>query len=131
MNNFFSLRNIKDLPAMLEKGIETKKNPLANLELGKNKTLCLIFFNSSLRTRLSSQKAAYNLGMNVITLNVGTDGWQLESLEGAVMDQGKAEHIKDAAQVVSEYSDVIGIRCFAGLDDRIEDYQEVVLRGFM
>jgi len=131
MNNFFSLRNIKDLPAMLEKGIETKNNPLANLELGKNKTLCLIFFNPSLRTRLSSQKAAYNLGMNVITMNVGSDGWQLESEEGAVMDQGKAEHIRDAAQVVSQYSDVIGIRCFAGLKDRIEDYQEGVLRGFM
>lgn len=131
MNNFFSLRNVKDLPAILEKGIETKNNPLANLELGKNKTLCLIFFNPSLRTRLSSQKAAYNLGMNVITLNVGSDGWQLESEEGVVMDQGKAEHVKDAAQVVSQYSDIIGIRCFAGLEDRIEDYQEVVLRGFM
>jgi N-succinyl-L-ornithine transcarbamylase len=131
MNNFFSLRNVKDLPAILEKGIETKNNPLANLELGKNKTLCLIFFNPSLRTRLSSQKAAYNLGMNVITLNVGSDGWQLESEEGVVMDQGKAEHVKDAAKVVSQYSDIIGIRCFAGLEDRIEDYQEVVLRGFM
>jgi N-succinyl-L-ornithine transcarbamylase len=131
MNNFFSLRNIKDLSAMLKKGIETKNNPLANKELGKDKTLCLIFFNPSLRTRLSSQKAAYNLGMNVITMNVGSDGWQLESEEGAIMDQGNAEHIKDAAQVVSQYSDVIGIRCFAGLQDRIEDYQEVVLRGFM
>lgn len=131
MNNFFSLRNVKDLSELLKKGIATKNNPLANLELGKNKTLCLIFFNPSLRTRLSSQKAAYNLGMNVITMNVGADGWQLESEEGVVMDQGKAEHIRDAAQVVSQYSDLIGIRCFAGLKDKIEDYQEVVLRGFM
>ncbi len=131
MNNFFSIKNVADLPALLASALEVKKNPFGSPELGKNKTLGLIFFNPSLRTRLSSQKAAYNLGMNVITMNVGSDGWTLESKDGAVMDGGAAEHITDAAKVISQYCDVIGIRCFAGLEDRIEDYQETVLRGFM
>lgn len=131
MKNFFSIKDVEDLDALVAQALEVKNNPLADKELGKDKTLGLIFFNSSLRTRLSSQKAAYNLGMNVITMNVGTDGWQLETADGAVMDGGKAEHIKEAAEVISQYCDIIGIRCFAGLEDRIEDYQELVLRGFM
>lgn len=131
MENFFSIRDLDNLQEMVQKAKEVKAQPLSNKELGKNKTLGLIFFNPSLRTRLSSQKAAYNLGMDVITLNVGSDGWTLESKEGAVMNEGKTEHVKEAAMVVSQYCDVIGIRCFAGLEDRIEDYQENVLRGFM
>lgn len=131
MKNFFSISDVQDLPALLAKSIEIKNDPLAYKAIGKNKTLGLIFFNPSLRTRLSSQKAAYNLGMDVITMNVGSDGWSLETKEGEIMDGGKAEHIKEAAKVVSQYCDVIGIRCFAGLENRIDDYQELVLRGFM
>ena len=116
---------------LLKKALEVKANPLANNELGKHKTLGLIFYNSSLRTRISSQKAAYNLGMDVIVLNIGSDGWQLESKDGVIMDQGTAEHIKEAAAVISEYVDVIGIRCFAGLEDRDYDYNEEVLQNFI
>ena len=131
MENFFSIDDVKNLQELLQKALKVKANPLANSKLGKHKTLGLIFYNSSLRTRISSQKAAYNLGMDVITLNIGSDGWKLESKDGVVMDQGTAEHIKDAASVISEYVDVIGIRCFAGLIDREEDYLEGVLKNFI
>ena len=131
MENFFSIEDVTDLQELLQKALKVKANPLNNYKLGKHKTLGLIFYNSSLRTRISSQKAAYNLGMDVITLNIGSDGWALESKDGVVMDQGTAEHIKDAAAVISEYVDVIGIRCFAGLKDREEDYLEGVLQNFI
>ena len=131
MKHFFSVEDVQNLPELLKKALEIKSNPLADLQYGKNKTLGLIFFNPSLRTRMSSQKAAYNLGMNVITMNVGSDGWQLETEEGAIMNGGKAEHIKEAAMVMSAYCDVIGIRCFAGLEDKAEDDAEKVLMGFM
>lgn len=131
MKNFFSVDDVDNMQELLSKALEVKANPLANNMLGKHKTLGLIFYNSSLRTRMSSQKAAYNLGMDVITLNIGSDGWQLESKDGVVMDQGTAEHIKEAAAVISEYVDVIGIRCFAGLKDREEDYREEVLQNFI
>jgi N-succinyl-L-ornithine transcarbamylase len=101
MKHFFSVEDVQNLPELLKKALEIKSNPLADLNYGKNKTLGLIFFNPSLRTRMSSQKAAYNLGMNVITMNVGSDGWQLETEDGAVMNGGKAEHIKEAAMVMS------------------------------
>ena len=131
MKHFFSVEDVTDLPAALELAKEIKLNPFGNGTLGKNKTLGLIFFNPSLRTRLSSQKAAYNLGMNVITMNVGSDGWTLETEDGTVMDGGTAEHIKEAAKVVSQYCDVIAIRCFAGLKNKEEDDAEKVLKGFM
>lgn len=131
MENFFSVNDVQDVQELLKKAMEVKKNPLANTTLGKHKTLGLIFYNSSLRTRISSQKAAFNLGMDVITLNIGSDGWQLESKDGAIMDQGTAEHIKEAAAVISTYVDVLGIRCFAGLEDRVADYNEEVLQNFI
>ncbi len=131
MENFFSIDDVTNIQDLLQKALKVKANPLANDTLGKHKTLGLIFYNSSLRTRISSQKAAYNLGMDVITLNIGSDGWALEAKDGVVMDQGTAEHIKDAAAVISEYVDVIGIRCFAGLKDREEDYLEGVLQNFI
>lgn len=131
MKNFFSVEDVENIEELIQKAKIIKENPLANSELGKHKTLGLIFYNSSLRTRISSQKAAYNLGMDVITLNIGSDGWALESKDGVIMDQGTAEHIKDAAAVISTYVDVIGIRCFAGLKDREEDYREEVLQNFI
>ena len=131
MKNFFSIKDVKNINALLANALEVKANPIANKELGRNKTLGLIFYNSSLRTRISSQKAAYNLGMDVIVLNIGSDGWELESKDGVVMDKGTAEHIKEAAAVISEYVDVIGIRCFASLKDRAVDYSEEVLQNFI
>lgn len=131
MKNFFSVKDVENVQDLLAKALEVKANPLANNELGKHKTLGLIFYNSSLRTRISSQKAAYNLGMDVIVLNIGSDGWELESKDGVIMDQGTAEHIKEAAAVISEYVDVIGIRCFAKLEDREYDYSEEVLQNFI
>ena len=131
MENFFSVKDVGNIKELLLKSLEIKENPLANKEMGKNKTLGLIFYNSSLRTRISSQKAAYNLGMDVIVLNIGSDGWELESKEGVIMDQGTAEHIKEAAAVISEYVDIIGIRCFAGLKNKKEDYEEGVLQNFI
>lgn len=131
MENFFSIKDVKNINALLANALEVKANPIANKELGRNKTLGLIFYNSSLRTRISSQKAAYNLGMDVIVLNIGSDGWELESKDGVVMDKGTAEHIKEAAAVISEYVDVIGIRCFASLKDRAVDYSEEVLQNFI
>ena len=131
MENFFSIKDVKNINELLANALEVKANPIANKELGRNKTLGLIFYNSSLRTRISSQKAAYNLGMDVIVLNIGSDGWKLESKDGVVMDQGTAEHIKEAAAVISEYVDVIGIRCFASLKDRAVDYSEEVLQNFI
>lgn len=131
MDNFFSVNDVVNLNELLEKAKTVKENPMKNPTLGKHKTLGLIFFNSSLRTRLSSQKAAYNLGMNVITMNVGSDGWLLELEDGTVMDGAKAEHIREAAEVISQYCDFIGIRCFADLIDKKEDEKEKVLHGFM
>ncbi len=131
MENFFSIKDVKNIKVLLAKALEVKANPIANKELGRNKTLGLIFYNSSLRTRISSQKAAYNLGMDVIVLNIGSDGWELESKDGVVMDKGTAEHIKEAAAVISEYVDLIGIRCFASLKDRTVDYSEEVLHNFI
>lgn len=131
MKHFFSVHDVTDLKALLASAKEIRKNPFGSSQLGKNKTLGLVFFNPSLRTRLSSQRAAYNLGMNVITLNVGSDGWTLEMEDGAVMDGGSAEHIKEAAKVISQYCEVIAIRCFAGLVNKQEDDQEKVLQGFM
>lgn len=111
-------------------GLELKADPLKFQHLGRNLTMGLVFFNSSLRTRVSTQKAALNLGMNVIVMNVGSDSWQLEFEDGVIMDQGKAEHVKEAAAVLGQYCDVIGVRAFAGLTDRDEDYKEIVLESF-
>ncbi len=130
MNHFTSVHDIDKLSDYLAEAKLIKQNPFQWSQLGKHKTLGLIFFNSSLRTRLSTQKAAYNLGMNVIVMNVSADAWQLEFADGAIMDAGKAEHIKDAAPVMGQYCDIIGIRAFAALKDREADDQEEVMEAF-
>ena len=130
MKHFISPKDVPNIPALIEEGLSLKANPYAFQHLGKNKTIGLIFFNSSLRTRLSTQKAASNLGMNVMVMNVGSDSWQLEMEDGVVMDAGKAEHIKEAAAVIGQYCDVIGVRAFAELEDRDQDYREVVMEKF-
>lgn len=130
MKHFLSIKDVTDLPQLISSGIAAKKDPFADQTLGKNKTIGLLFFNSSLRTRISTQKAAQNLGLNVITMNVGQDGWGLEMEEGVIMNGDKAEHVKEAAAVIGSYCDIIGIRSFAGLQDRDKDYAEIVFQQF-
>lgn len=130
MKHFINLNDVDNVNDLVNLGLELKASPLKYQNLGKNLTIGLVFFNSSLRTRISTQKAAINLGMNVIVMNVGSDSWQLEFEDGVIMDQGKAEHIKEAAAVLGQYCDILGVRAFAGLTDREEDYKEVVLESF-
>ena len=128
--NYLSIKDIDSLTDWVTEAKNLKANPTKYAELGKGKTICLLFFNNSLRTRLSTQKAALNLGMNVMVMNFGSEGWALEFEEGIVMNQGKSEHIKEAAQVVSQYCDIVAIRAFAGLKDKKKDEAEEVLNGF-
>lgn len=130
MNQFISLADVPDIDGLVRSGRAAKTNPFADQHLGAEKTIGLIFFNSSLRTRLSTQKAAQNLGMNVITMNVGQDSWGLEMEDGVIMNGDKAEHVREAAAVIGRYCDVIGIRAFAGLQDRESDYREQVMNQF-
>jgi N-succinyl-L-ornithine transcarbamylase len=130
MTNFLAYDDVTDLNALIQEGLNAKQNPFADQSLGHNKTVGLIFFNSSLRTRMSTQKAAQNLGMNVIMMNVGQDSWGLEMEEGIVMNGDKAEHVKEAAAVVGKYCDIVAVRAFAGLKDREQDYREVVMNQF-
>ena len=131
MRNFTKAADAGPLSELVQQALELKANPLAYRHLGKNRTLGLFFMNSSLRTRISTEKAARNLGMEVQIMNGGSDTWALEFTEGAVMDGLKVEHIKDAAAVMGSYFDIIGLRCFAGLKNRDEDYAEQVLNGFI
>ena len=131
MKSFFHVSDIGDLGKALEEARQVKATPFAWQNLGKNKTIILIFFNSSLRTRLSSQKAALNLGMNPIVLNVNGDSWKLETQLGVVMDGDKSEHLREAIPVIGSYCDLIGVRSFAGLTDREFDYAETILSQFV
>ena len=131
MTNFLSLADVTDLDALIQSGRAAKANPFADQHLGRNKTIGLIFFNSSLRTRLSTQKAAQNLGMQVMMMNVGQDSWGLEMEEGVLMNGDKAEHVREAAAVMGRYCDIIGIRAFAELQDRDKDYREQVMHQFV
>lgn len=131
MKTFFHVSDIGDLRKALDEALEVKANPFAWKHLGTDKTIMLVFFNSSLRTRLSSQKAALNLGMNPIVLNIGQDSWKLETEMGVVMDGDKSEHLREAIPVMASYCDIIGVRSFAGLSDREADYNETVLSQFI
>ncbi len=130
MQHYLSINDIDSLSDLVTEARALKNDPLQSKSLGKDKTIGLLFFNNSLRTRLSTQKAAINLGMEVIVMNFGNEGWALEYGDGTIMDQGTSEHIKEAAKVVSQYCDVIGIRAFASLTDKEKDEAEVVLNGF-
>lgn len=129
MKNYIDLSDIKDLQALLTEASELKKAHAA-LEIGKGKTLGMLFFNPSLRTRLSTEKAAKLLGMDVLVMNAGSDGWALEFEDGAIMNSNKAEHIKEAAAVLSQYCDIIAVRAFPELKDRKEDEAENILNSF-
>jgi N-succinyl-L-ornithine transcarbamylase len=131
MNQFTSIKDISNLDDLLSLSKKIKENPFDYQSFGKNKTLGLLFFNPSLRTRLSTQKAAINLGMNVMVMNLNTDGWSIELEDGTIMNKGTQEHIKEAAGVISQYCDIIGIRTFASLSDKKEDYEEVIINKFI
>ncbi len=131
MKTFFHVNDIGNLGAALEEARQVKATPFAWKHLGQDKTIMLVFFNSSLRTRLSSQKAALNLGMNPIVLNIGQDSWKLETEMGVVMDGDKSEHLREAIPVMTSYCDLCGFRYLAGLKDREFDYNESVLRQFI
>lgn len=131
MKKFTCVEDIGDLKEALREALEVKANRFAYKHLGENKTLLMIFFNSSLRTRLSTQKAAMNLGMNVMVLDVNQGAWKLETERGVVMDGDKAEHLLEAIPVMGSYCDIIGVRSFAGLKDRNEDYEERVIEQFI
>ena len=131
MKKFTGVGDIGDLKAAVAEALEVKRDRFAYTELGRNKTAMLVFFNSSLRTRLSTQKAAMNLGMNVMVLDVNQGAWRLETERGVVMDGDKAEHLLEAIPVMGSYCDVIGVRSFAGLKDKAEDYEERVIEQFI
>ncbi|QLE02714.1 N-acetylornithine carbamoyltransferase [Galbibacter sp. BG1] len=130
MQQYIDLEDIDNVDALIEKAIKLKENPFQFKEVGKNKTIGLLFFNSSLRTRLSTQKAAQNLGMEVMTMNLNSDSWGLEFEDGSVMDAGTAEHIKEAAAVISQYVDIIALRAFPTLTDKTKDEEEQVIKSF-
>lgn len=131
MNTFMNVEDLGNLQEALAEAMEIKKNRFAYQHLGKNKTLLMIFFNNSLRTRLSTQKAAMNLGMNVIVLDVNAGAWKLETERGVIMDGDKSEHLLEAIPVMASYCDIIGVRSFAGLTDRKYDYEETVFQQFV
>ena len=131
MKHFTCVNDIGNLQEALQKAKLVKENPFADCNLGKNKTLLLIFFNSSLRTRLSTQKAALNLGMNVIVLDINQGAWKLETERGVVMDGDRPEHILEAIPVMGSYCDVIGVRSFAQFVSKEDDYSEKILNRFI
>ena len=131
MKKFTSVADIGDLHKAVAEALEIKADRFAHTALGRNRTLLMIFFNSSLRTRLSTQKAAMNLGMDVMVLDVNQGAWKLETERGVIMDGDKAEHLLEAIPVMGSYCDLIGVRSFAGLKDRDEDYEERVVGQFI
>ena len=130
MEHFLNVHDVDDIPSLVKEALECKKNPKAQNTLGKNKTLGLIFMNPSLRTRLSTQKAGINLGMDVMVMNFTGEGWALEMEDGAIMNGDKAEHVKEAAAVVGQYCDIIGLRSFPTLKNKEQDYTDHVINQF-
>ena len=131
MKHFISIKDIGNLKEALAEAKRIKESPYADKHLGENKTLLMIFFNSSLRTRLSTQKAGLNLGMNVIVLDINQGAWKLETELGVIMDGDKPEHLLEAIPVMASYCDIIAVRSFPGLKDKEYDYNEVILNQFI
>ena len=129
MKHYTSIHDIPELSAMIEEAMNLKKDPFQFESLGKHKTLVMLFFNSSLRTRLSTEKAAQHLGMNTMVLNID-NAWNLEFEDGSIMNLGTSEHVKEAAQVISQYADIIAVRAFPTLKDKTTDEAELVLNSF-
>lgn len=131
MKKFTAVQDVANVDTLVQEALHLKNNPYKYKHLGENKTLGLIFLNPSLRTRLSTQKAALNLGMQVMVMNLDKEGWALETQEGAIMNGTTVEHIKEAAAVMGEYCDIIGIRSFPKLQNKKEDYSEELLQQFI
>ncbi len=131
MRKFTNVHDIGPLDKALAEARDIKRDRFAYTDLGRNRTLLMLFFNSSLRTRLSTQKAAMNLGMNTMVLDVNQGAWKLETERGVIMDGDKAEHLLEAIPVMASYCDIIGVRAFAGLTDRQADYDERVIQQFI
>ncbi|MFC7444970.1 N-acetylornithine carbamoyltransferase [Mesoflavibacter profundi] len=129
MKKYTEIKDIPNLNETIKEAILLKMNPYDFQELGKHKTLVMLFFNASLRTRLSTEKAAKNLGMDVMVLNFN-DAWQLEFEDGTVMNANTSEHVKEAAQVISQYADIIAVRAFPTLTDKAKDQSEYILKSF-
>jgi N-succinyl-L-ornithine transcarbamylase len=130
MKKYTEINDIANFSETIQQAIQLKNNPFQFSELGKHKTLVMLFFNSSLRTRLSTEKAAKNLGMQVMVLNV-SDVWNLEFEDGTIMNLNTSEHIKEVAQVISQYADIIAVRAFPTLKDKQKDESEFVLNSFI
>ncbi|QQT31206.1 acetylornithine carbamoyltransferase [Sphingobacterium multivorum] len=131
MKKFFSVKDVSSVADVVQEALALKAAPYDNQHLGQHKTLGLVFLNPSLRTRLSTQKAAMNLGMNVMVMNMDKDGWALETQDGVVMNGTTVEHIREAAAVMGEYCDILGLRSFPKLKDREEDYSEDLFNKFI
>jgi N-succinyl-L-ornithine transcarbamylase len=131
MKFYTNVKDLGDLNAAVKEALEVKKNRYAYKHLGENKTCLMIFFNSSLRTRLSTQKAAMNLGMNTMVLDVNQGAWKLETERGVVMDGDKPEHLLEAVPVMAQYCDIIGVRAFAQFENKQDDYSEKILNQFI
>ena len=131
MRYFLSVKDIGNLDTAVKEALEIKADRFRYNTLGKNKTLMMVFFNSSLRTRLSTQKAALNLGMNVIVLDINQGAWKLETERGVIMDGDKPEHILEAIPVMGSYCDVIGVRSFARFESKEDDYNETIIHQFI
>lgn len=131
MKQFTSVNDVDNIQQLVQDALALKKNPYASQHLGKNKTLGLMFLNPSLRTRLSTQKAAINLGMSVMVMNMDKEGWALETQDGVIMNGSTTEHIREAAAVMGQYCDILGLRSFPKLKDRDEDYNEGFFNQFI
>ena len=131
MKKFTNIQDVKEPGSIISKAIGYKNDPLKDKTLGKHKVLGLIFMNPSLRTRLSTQKAALNLGMEVMVMNFSGEGWALETKDGVIMDGDKAEHIREAAAVIGQYCDIVGLRSFPELKDREIDYSDKIMYDFI
>lgn len=131
MKHFISTNDVTSIPTLIQSGLNFKANPFHQKELGRNKTMGLLFLNPSLRTRISTQIAAKNLGMETIVFNVDKDGWQLEFGEGVIMNGNTTEHVKEAAAVLGQYVNILGVRSFPSLTDKEKDYSEYVINAFI
>lgn len=128
MKQFTSVHDVDNIQSLVDLGLELKNDPFKYENLGKRKTMGIIFLNPSLRTRLSTQKAAANLGMNTMVMNFTGEGWNLETESGVIMDGGSQEHIKEAAAVIGMYCDIIGIRSFPKFESREKDYADNIIK---
>ena len=131
MIHFRNIHDCENPLSLIDRGLYHKSNPFAHQHSGKNKTIGLIFFNPSLRTRLSTQKAAFQLGLNTIIVNITADSWALEYADGTIMNTGSVEHIKDAAAMLGIYCDLLAIRAFPSLQNKTEDYTEPLIEAFV